>query len=621
MSVAAKKRSSKNFQVKYRVCFGEDGPKYRDLLGMRIVEYFITADNTVPFHVYVASREKFRCVVQEAMQTSSVIPSTYDSVQIVNGDGRTQEFAFTKFTVSIQSQEPNIKVDLFPCQDFNDTAFVFFGSGNEEDKAVRGAVVTPVHLFQAYERFWDYARLCGPAFRDDMVPWKEFPPTTLWKSSFPIDACSHQHQLMIWANSPVQETVMPDGIVKFTDADGQSMTLKHHPCNDPQWGVCSVWPHDKLPENGFQMAMPVALTAPFQVSFPGCLLPGAAAAKERESREATSKRLAAASDCNCRATIELNTVRAILVKLCQHAVVVGDCGQVVEHNAGRFGGHQAFISAGLEVDVVKALRRVAAARQRILLRTVGGPVHGVGEHEIGLFVAVALEPLPHATAEGRRFVEVSAQHQARGGRHAPYFQRQLPRLRGAVLLRPERVQVRVEDKRGRRATPARRVQCNHGAREPARRNQVQRVALLAREAFDAVLDDVCAGAAHHDCEPGAAVAHPRQQPTVAWQHQKGAQPQRRGGDPGQERRAAHHDEEHGGAGDDARKRCVAPAAARVVLLLLFFSSSAGVAVHAVVGEGGAQGRKRLVAVQLLETDYVGVELADGGDLCRNALWE
>lgn len=300
MSETTIQKNSKNFQVKYRVCFGEETPTHRHLLGMRIVEYFITADNTLPFHVYVASREKFRCVVQERMQMTHVVPSTYDSVNIVNGDGRKQEFAFTEFTVSIQSEEPNTKVDWFPCQDFNDTAFVFFGSGNEEDKAVRCAAVTPAHLFQAYERFWGYARLVGPAYRDEMVPWKEFPPTTLWKSSFPIDACSHQHQLMIWANSPVQETVMPDGIVKFTDADGQFMTVKHHPCDDPQWGVCSVLLHDKLPENGFEMEMPIALTAPFQIAFPGCLLPGAAAANKRESREAMIKRLASASECNCR---------------------------------------------------------------------------------------------------------------------------------------------------------------------------------------------------------------------------------------------------------------------------------------------------------------------------------
>lgn len=280
--------NQKTYKFQSRVCFGEETPLHPDLAGLRVVEYFITADDMVPLHIYVASREKFRCVIADGTR----MPSRIDTVQIVNGDGRMQEFALTEFTISIQSESQNIRWDWFPCEEYNDTAFVFFGGNDADDDkdvrcaAVRGALMT---WFQAYERFAGYAGLVGPAYRENMVPWKECPPTTMWKSSFAKDVCSHQHALMMWANSPVQETasLTEDGVVRFTDADGHSMSMIHRrPGNaDAHWKMCSLQFHDALPEQlGFQMAMPFALTAPFQVSFPGCVLPGEAAAMQRYKR-------------------------------------------------------------------------------------------------------------------------------------------------------------------------------------------------------------------------------------------------------------------------------------------------------------------------------------------------
>jgi len=75
--------------------------------------------------------------------------------------------------------------------------------------------------------------------------------------------------------------------------------------------MCEVHFADALP-NGAQMAMPNALTAPFQVAFPGYELPGEAAAAERQrwsrAKEASLKRAAdalgakplAPEECNCR---------------------------------------------------------------------------------------------------------------------------------------------------------------------------------------------------------------------------------------------------------------------------------------------------------------------------------
>jgi hypothetical protein len=298
----------KNYRIRYSVCFGEERPRCPDLLGMRIVEYFITGDKIVPFHAYVASRQRFCCVLlQHGMPISSVNPREYDALQFVNADGRKQEFAFTEFTISIQSGSPNTKVDWFPCQEFNDTAFVFFGSGGDDDTAVRAALRRPVgwlvYLFQAYERFRGYAGLIGPTYLDTMVPWKEFPPTTRWKSSFPRDVCLHPHSLMFWANSPVQETALEDGVLRFTDADGHTITMSHRTCNDnergSQWTACYLGFHDAFPERlGFQMAMPFALTAPFQVSFPGCELPGEAAAQERQRIAAARLTIQPPAECN-----------------------------------------------------------------------------------------------------------------------------------------------------------------------------------------------------------------------------------------------------------------------------------------------------------------------------------
>jgi hypothetical protein len=108
-----------------------------------------------------------------------------------------------------------------------------------------------------------------------------FPPTLIWKSRFPDGLCNCEHTLALWATSPITETVLPNGIVELTDAAGHKMSIMHEPSSHPTWKMCDIRFHRGL-SGSFELNFPVALTAPYQVSFPGCELPGVAAAERRE---------------------------------------------------------------------------------------------------------------------------------------------------------------------------------------------------------------------------------------------------------------------------------------------------------------------------------------------------
>lgn len=116
-----------NLRIQKRVCFGEEKPSVSALRGMRIVEYYLTADNIVPCHIYVASRQSFVYVFTHELGT----------FHIINKDGRSQEFFFIKTNPDSQvyrlmrfkpdNAMGNMKVEYFSNHDYNDTAYVFFG--------------------------------------------------------------------------------------------------------------------------------------------------------------------------------------------------------------------------------------------------------------------------------------------------------------------------------------------------------------------------------------------------------------------------------------------------------------------------------------------------------------
>jgi len=157
MSAAAK--NIKNVKIQWRVCFGVEKPLSPNLAGMRIVEYYFTADNIVPCHLYVASRGTFSIRLLDDVKV----------LRIDNFDGRTRDFEFVKVDPASDSMhflapkptEPTdahmTKVDWFPLTHYNDTAFVCFDVVGNEAESVRGvlsdaAVVSGVRKIQELRR-------------------------------------------------------------------------------------------------------------------------------------------------------------------------------------------------------------------------------------------------------------------------------------------------------------------------------------------------------------------------------------------------------------------------------------------------------------------------------------
>jgi hypothetical protein len=125
-AISAAADKIENYKLQTRVCFGEENPYTPNLIGMRVVEYYITADNIVPCHIYVASRQRFKCVFSRE----------HGTVDIINNDGRSQEFFFirlgpesTQFRLIRIRPDPclQMRVDFYTNRNYNDTAFVFFG--------------------------------------------------------------------------------------------------------------------------------------------------------------------------------------------------------------------------------------------------------------------------------------------------------------------------------------------------------------------------------------------------------------------------------------------------------------------------------------------------------------
>lgn len=138
---------------------------------------------------------------------------------------------------------------------------------------------------QAYETFVHYADLAGPGYLEEAVDENEFSPTQFWRSDFPEDwNCTHRHTLAFWAHDNVTHKLLPNGTIEFTGAPGQVIQMRHYPRSEYEWNVCTL-AFSKAPPLDFVFNMPVALTAPYQIAFPGYELPGAAAAKKREQRK------------------------------------------------------------------------------------------------------------------------------------------------------------------------------------------------------------------------------------------------------------------------------------------------------------------------------------------------
>jgi hypothetical protein len=113
----------------------------------------------------------------------------------------------------------------------------------------------------------------------------EFPPTQLWESSLPKECqCTQRHVFAIWAHSRVSIAVdVAQNIVEFKDEQGNCFTIRHYAGTDPTWNVCFFGFYGGLAQ-GFESNLPVVLSAPHQIGFPGYPLPGAAAAQKRELR-------------------------------------------------------------------------------------------------------------------------------------------------------------------------------------------------------------------------------------------------------------------------------------------------------------------------------------------------
>jgi hypothetical protein len=116
----------------------------------------------------------------------------------------------------------------------------------------------------------------------DAVRESEFQPDAVHKLVFaPNGACSHEHVVHVWTKGPIHQSTEPDGVATLSDAAGNRIRFQHTAAPGNGWDMCSVCVVDKTSVEGMEAVMPVCMTAPFQVAFPDCPLPGFAAAMRR----------------------------------------------------------------------------------------------------------------------------------------------------------------------------------------------------------------------------------------------------------------------------------------------------------------------------------------------------
>jgi hypothetical protein len=121
----------RNLEIQERVTFGEEIPRTPDLMGMRVVMYYITADNIVPCHLFVASRQVF----------ALVFSNDNGAVYVINNDGRSQAFRFTHLGHNVDKFRlfrfkplgvMRMQCDYFCNPEYNDTALVYFGKMGQQ---------------------------------------------------------------------------------------------------------------------------------------------------------------------------------------------------------------------------------------------------------------------------------------------------------------------------------------------------------------------------------------------------------------------------------------------------------------------------------------------------------